>query len=132
MGESDKGLPPLRRSKLSKKSQDKEDEIKKLYEDNKWWNDWKLQLHWHKLEWVNPRSQTKRNKSYSVSSNKFSLNKVDKTSHWVGHSSLKELDTIDFFERKHMIEDMEAELTESLEINSKTKNLAVTEEAYVD
>ena len=31
-----------------------------------------------------------------------------------------------------MIEDMEAELTESLEIDSKTDNLAVTEEAYVD
>ena len=31
-----------------------------------------------------------------------------------------------------MIEGMEAELTESSEINSKTDNLAVTEEAYVD
>ena len=31
-----------------------------------------------------------------------------------------------------MIEDMEAELTELSEINPKTDNLAVTEEAYVD
>ena len=31
-----------------------------------------------------------------------------------------------------MIEEMEAELTESSEINSKTDNLAVTEEADVD
>ena len=38
---------------------------------------------------------------------------------WGGHSALKELDTIDFFERKQMIKDMEAELTESSEINSK-------------
>ena len=44
------GLTPLRRSKLSKK-QDMEDEIKNIYEANKWWNDWKFQLHWHKCEW---------------------------------------------------------------------------------
>ena len=69
-GKSAKGLPPLSRSTLSKKSQDKEDEIKKLYEANQWWNDWKLQLHWNKLEWVIPRSQIKRNKPYSVSSKK--------------------------------------------------------------
>ena len=31
-----------------------------------------------------------------------------------------------------MIEDMETELTESSEINSKTENLAVTEKADVD
>ena len=97
-GKSAKGLPPLRRSTLSKKSQDKEDEIKKLYEANQWWNDWKFQLHWNKLEWVNPRSQIKRNKTYSVSSKK-NLNKVDIKSHWVGHSKLKELDTNNFFEK---------------------------------
>ena len=44
------GLPPLRRTKLSKKSQEKQDGIqKKLHESNKWWNDWIFQLHWHKL-----------------------------------------------------------------------------------
>ena len=31
-----------------------------------------------------------------------------------------------------MIEDMESELTKSSEINSKTDNLAITEEAIVD
>ena len=112
MEKSAKGIPPLRRSTLSKKAQDKEDKIKKLYEDNKWWNYWKFQLHWKKLEWVNKISQTKIGKPYSVSSDKIYLNKGDITSNWVGHSSLKELDTIDFFERKQMIEDMEAELTE--------------------
>ena len=40
-------------------------------------------------------------------------------SQWVVHSELKELDTIDFFKREHIIEDMEAEITESSEINSK-------------
>ena len=49
MKKSAKGLPPLRRSTLSKKAQDKEDEIKKLYEANKWCNDWKFQLYWNKL-----------------------------------------------------------------------------------
>ena len=70
-GKSAKGLPSFNISKLSKKAQDKGDEIKKLYEANKWWNDCKFQLHWNKLEWVNPISQITREKPYSVSSNKF-------------------------------------------------------------
>ena len=86
-----KGIPPLKRSKLSKKAQDKEDAIKKkLYEASKWWNDWKFQLHWNKLEWVNPRSLTKRNKPFSVSSKEFNLNKNDRKSRLVSHSALKE------------------------------------------
>ena len=69
MGKSAKGIPPLGRIKLSKKSQESQDEIqKKLYEANKRWNDWKFQLHWHKLEWVNPKFQPKRVKPFSVSS----------------------------------------------------------------
>ena len=43
---------------------------------------------------------------------KMYLNKNDGAANGVGHSQLKELDTIDFFERKHMNEEMEAELTE--------------------
>ena len=60
------------------------------------------------------------------------MNKGNKTSHWFGRSKLKELDTIDSFKRKQMIEDTESELNELSEINSKNDNLAVTEEAYVD
>ena len=41
------------------------------------------------------------------------INKGDRTSHWVGHSDLTELDINDLFERKQMIEDVEAELTEA-------------------
>ena len=63
---------------------------------------------------------------------KFYLNIGDKTSHWIEHSKIKELGTIDFIERKQMIEDMESELTESSEIHSKTDNFAVTEDADVD
>ena len=61
---------------------------------------------------VNPRIQIKRKKPYSVSSF-FNINKGDRTSNWVGNSDLKELDINDFFERKQMIEDMEAEMTEA-------------------
>ena len=84
------------------------------------------------LNWLIQEVKLKRNKPYSDSSNKFYLNKNDRKYHWVGHSSLKELDTIDLFKRKHMIEDMEAEVTEASEINSKTDNLAVTGEADAD
>ena len=46
MENSAKGVPPLKRSKLRKKSQEKEDELQeKLYQNNKWWNDWRIQLH---------------------------------------------------------------------------------------
>ena len=44
-GKIAKGLPPLRRSTIAKKSQDKEDENRKLYEDNKWFKYWIFQLH---------------------------------------------------------------------------------------
>ena len=53
MEKSARGLPPLQRTKLSKKSQESQDVIqKKLYESNRWWNYWKFQLHWNKLEWL--------------------------------------------------------------------------------
>ena len=110
-GKTAKGLPPLRRPKPSKKSQEKEDKIKKLYEANMCWNYWKSQLYWHKLEWVNPRSQIKGKTLFSLFN--FYKNKGDRTSHWVGDSKLKELDINDFFERKQIIEDMESELTEA-------------------
>ena len=64
-----KGLPPLKRSKLSKKAQEKEDKIQKyIYESNRWWDDWIFQLHQNNLEWVNPKTLIKRDKPHSVSS----------------------------------------------------------------
>ena len=45
-----RGIPPLKRIKLSKKAQERHDYIqKKLYESNRWWNYWKFQLHCNKL-----------------------------------------------------------------------------------
>ena len=45
------------------------------------------------------------------------------------YSKLKELDINDFFKSKHTNEEMEAELTE---MDSRTDNLAVSEDANVD
>ena len=85
-----RGLPPLKRTKLSKKSQERHDYIqKKLYASNRWWNDWKFQLHWNKLEWFDPKSTPKRVKPFSVSSKKFYISKNDRTAHFVDHSKLK-------------------------------------------
>ena len=69
MKKSAKGLPPLRRTKLIKKVQERQYEgQRKIYVANKWWNDWIFQFHWHKLEWLNPKYLIKRDKPYSLSS----------------------------------------------------------------
>ena len=60
-----KGLTPLKRSKLRKKSQEKQDEIQiYIYISNKWRNDWMFQLHWNKIEWVDPKTIKNRDKPY--------------------------------------------------------------------
>ena len=62
-----KVIPLLIKMKLSEKAQEKDDEIKwKLHTANRNWNDWKLQLHWNKLEWVKSRSKIKRKKSIQL------------------------------------------------------------------
>ena len=64
-----RGIQLLKRTKLSKKAQEGQDYIqKKLYEYNRWWNDWKFQLNWNRLEWVDPKSTSKTVKPFSVSS----------------------------------------------------------------
>ena len=86
----EKGLTLLKRKKLSKKAQERHDLInRKLYESNRWWNDWNFQLHWNMLEWVDPKSTPKRVKPFSVSSKTFYINNNDRTAHFVGHSKLK-------------------------------------------
>ena len=72
-----------------------------------WWNDWKFQLHWNMLEWVNLKSTTKRVKTFSVSSNKFYINNNDRTDHFVGRSKLTPLDCVDFYERTDINENMD-------------------------
>ena len=57
-------IPPLKKKKIIKKAQEKVGEIKiKLQTANQNWNDWKLQIHWNKLEWLNPIYLNERKKS---------------------------------------------------------------------
>ena len=60
-------LPPLRKIRLRKKPQEKKDEIKiKLHKANQACNDWKCQIHWNKLECVNPRIHDEKKSSLCV------------------------------------------------------------------
>ena len=86
-------------------------------------------MHFNKLEWVDPKSNPKIVKPFSVSSKKFYTSKNDRKAHFVGHSRLKELDIDDFYGRKHMNEEMEAEL---MKLDSRPDNLAVSEYESVD
>ena len=96
-----KGLPPLKRTKLNKKAQKRDDLIKnKLFQYNMWWNDWIFQLHWNIIEWVDPKSIPKIFKPFSVSSKTFYINNNDRTAHFVGHSKLTPLDIVEFYKRK--------------------------------
>ena len=52
-----KNITPLKKIKLIKKVQENEDEIRiNLHKANQYWYYWEFQIHWNKLEWVNPRS----------------------------------------------------------------------------
>ena len=51
-------LPPIKRRRLSKKGENKEDDIKmNLWEANEHWNHCKLQLHCNNLKWVVSNNQ---------------------------------------------------------------------------
>ena len=100
-----------------------------FYESNRWWNDWKFQLHWNKLEWVDTKSTPKRVKPYSVSSKKLYISNNDRTAHFVGRSKLKEWDIDDFYKRKQKNEDMEAEMKE---MDIKQGKKAYSEDDNVD
>ena len=77
-----------------------------------WWDDWKFQLHWNMLEWVDPKSTPKRVKPLSVSPKKFYINNNDRTDHFVGHSQLTPLDIIDFYIKKQTNKKMVDEMKE--------------------
>ena len=66
-----KKLPPLKKRKFKNKSPKEEEKIKiKLTEANKYFNYWKFQIHWNKLEWLNPRSRDEQKNPFCVSSKK--------------------------------------------------------------
>ena len=50
----------MKGTKISKRVQNRNDLInRKLYESNRGCSDWKFQLHWNMLEWVDPKSTPK-------------------------------------------------------------------------
>ena len=53
--------------------------------ENQSWNYWKFQIHWNRLEWVNPRIFIEGDNPFYVSSKKFYLKDNNRTAHWVGH-----------------------------------------------
>ena len=65
--------------------------------ENQSWDYCTFQIHWNKLEWLNPRNHIEQKKSICVSSKKC-LKDNDKTAHWFGHLKLKPLNTIDFLQ----------------------------------
>ena len=67
---------------------------------NQSWNDWKFQIHWNKLEWVNPRSPIEGNNPFCVSSEKLYLTDNNKSAHGDGHLELKPLDIEGFLMKK--------------------------------
>ena len=70
-------LPQLIKQKLSKKEKERYDKIKlNLHTANRNWNDWKFQIYWNMIEWVNPRGKILRKEPYSTSSKKTTLNKI--------------------------------------------------------
>ena len=84
-----KGLPTIRKKHKVRRHKRKNDKIKpKLHTANRNWNDCKFQLHYNKLEWVDPRSRILIKEPYSTSS-KIHIEKNDRTAHWVEHSILK-------------------------------------------
>ena len=104
-------LPHLNKRKIRKKAQEKEDEIKRnLQMANQSCNYWIFQIHWNKLELVNPRNNSEVKNCFCISSKRFYLKDNNKTSHWVGHSKLKTLYLKDFYNRKIIINEIEAGL----------------------
>ena len=94
-----------------------------------WCNDWKFQLYWNTLEWVDPKSTPKRVKPFSFSSKKYYINNNDRTAHFVGHSKSTPLDIVEFYIKKQINERME---TEMKEMDEKLRKNALSEDDNFD
>ena len=71
---------------------------RRLTEANQEWCDWRFQIHWNNLDWVNPGICYERNNLFCVSSKKCSKDN-NKPAHWVGNSKLISLDIDELFKR---------------------------------
>ena len=64
-------LPTIKKRKLIREKQEEENKIKRrLTEANQEWCDWKFQIHWNKLGWMDPRIRDERKNQFFVSSKK--------------------------------------------------------------
>ena len=111
-------LPPLKRPILSRKSHTK----RRLYQGKKTilkndnWNDWKLQTHWNKLEWVDPKRCNPNINFFRVSLFKIYIKNKYILCHWFGHSKMNPIDLDELFNR----EDFNNETSLTLKVNKKT------------
>ena len=64
-----------------------------LQMSNQNFNECKFQIHWNKLEWVNPRNCNERKNPFLCLLKYIYLKDYNKTANCVGHSKLKPLDT---------------------------------------
>ena len=77
---------------------------------NDHWNYWMFQLHWKKLEWVDPKKINSSNNPLCSLTHKFYIKDGKQTCHFVGHSKLKPIDCVALFK----IQEESAALTASI------------------
>ena len=81
------------KEKKIRQKKEEENKIKRrLTEENQAWYDCKLQIHWNKLEWVNPSICDEKKNPSCVSSKIKCFKDNNKPAHWVGRSKLRSLD----------------------------------------
>ena len=107
----ERGLPPLKRTKLSKKAQERHDYIKKkcmnLIGGGMIGSSHYIRTSLNGLILNTPPKELNPFQFLQ----KIYIHKNDRASHFVGHSKSKELDIGEFYKRKQMNEEMEAEMT---------------------
>ena len=81
MNKLNQKLSPLKKRKLIKKHTKKKEKQPQTANQN--WNDWRFQIHWNIIEWVNLLKFNKQTNVFCVSSKEFYLNDNIKTAHWV-------------------------------------------------
>ena len=120
MNKLGQNLPPLKKRKLSNNKKEEENKInRRLTGENQEWCVWKFQIHWNKLEWVNPRSCDEIKNSFCVFSKK-KIKDNNKPAHWVIHSKLRSLDIYELFKRTPNFDEKEASVTGKTEEDKNT------------
>ena len=59
-------LPTLKKGKLNQKKEEENTIKRRITEASQKCCDWKFQIHWNKLEWVNPRRRYERKSIFCV------------------------------------------------------------------